>query len=287
MVPVSGLATQGVVSPVTDHAGVQMAAPIPAEQQAAAPAPQMVLHILRLLKFKWLRLNQLRLLKFFLEESNKSSISLVPHFGISSMSTNNSIFTVNSGFSAGVDLDLPITENVAFELGYTYNQYGVDLPGYGSSYYGGYDPIYGSQDTFTLKQNVINAGIKAHVLGADYKFRPFVSGGGGYAMSSLNFPDQGNMVPSGYQPQPYNSNAFVAYVGAGFDEDWQRTSPSECRSAITKHCRRNLRTTRFTTAIAPSIRRPLTLEQVSLNRTSTPLPVTALSASKRTLRRYN
>ena len=71
-----------------------------------------------------------------------------------------------------------------------------------------------SQDTYTLKQNVITAGVKAHVLGADYKFRPYVAGGGGYAMASLNYPDQTlNQIPGGYQPQSYSSDAFVAISG--------------------------------------------------------------------------
>ena len=65
---------------------------------------------------------------------------------------------------------------------------------------------------------MITAGVKAHVLGADYKFRPYFAGGGGYAMASLNYPDQTlNMIPGGYQPQSYSSDAVLAYVGAGFD----------------------------------------------------------------------
>lgn len=215
--PVSGLATQGVVSPVTDHAGVQMAAPVSTVDQANAAAPQLVSPYTQAAQYQQASAQSVATSQVLpQEESHKSSISLVPHFGVSSMSSN-SIFNVTSGFSAGADLDLPISDNVAFELGYSYNQYGVSTPEASSSYYyGGYSPMYGSN--LTLKQNVITAGVKAHVLGEDYRFRPYVAGGGGYAMASLNLPDTTlNTMPTGYQPQSYSSDAFLAYIGVGFD----------------------------------------------------------------------
>ena len=102
--PVSGLATQGVVSPVTDHAGVQMAAPVPTAEQANAPAPQLVSPYTQAAQYQQASAQSVATSQVLPQESsNKESISLVPHFGVSSLNSN-SIFTVKSGFSAGADL---------------------------------------------------------------------------------------------------------------------------------------------------------------------------------------
>ena len=128
---------------MTDHAGIQMAAPVPTAEQANAPAPQLVSPYTQAAQYQQASAQSVATSQVLpQEQSSKESISLVPHIGVSSMSSN-SIFNVKSGLSAGVDLDLPISDNILFELGYTYNQYGVDLPG--ASYYTGYTPIYGGK----------------------------------------------------------------------------------------------------------------------------------------------
>ncbi len=157
------------------------------------------------------------------DHSDKTIMTIQPRAGLGDMKTNDIYYNVRPRFATGVSLGLVASDNLSFELGYTYGEYGVTLAStnpyvinasaYGYTY---------SPETVALKQNVIDAGLKLHFLGPDAKLRPFIGGGGAYSISFLNYDqrilDQINRNPwlMGLGTD-YEVNAFEGYLTGGLD----------------------------------------------------------------------
>jgi outer membrane protein W len=210
--------TQGVAAPITDHPGQYVAAPVPTQVQATNQGPEAAAYgnytpgaqaqIAGGQSVTTMSASDL-------DKDDHVKFSMSPHAGVSIMNTN-SAFDVTGKVAAGFTLGMGISDNVTFELGYTYAQYGIGLGD--SSSYGSYG-YAGNTDTYQLNQNVFEAGLKLDLLGPDSKFRPFVGGGGGYAKSYLNFPSSVTQYyqTAGYNNPDFDSSDFLGYVEAGFD----------------------------------------------------------------------
>lgn len=223
--PIPGLAqprSQWVVSPVTEHPGeagaqpsADLVAPIPTAVQAQQySAPKGPYTPAAQAQMDQVGTSQASVSVTNGEESGKAGFYIEPRAGVSSMSVNNG-FDVKGHYAVGVSGGVNVSDNIAFEVGYTYSEYGV---GFGNSITNLYAP--GTRfDQYTLKQNVIDASLKLYFLGQDSKLRPFVAGGFGYSMSYLNYPSN---VVSVYQNTPgfsqdYSSNAYLGSLAAGLD----------------------------------------------------------------------
>jgi outer membrane protein W len=152
----------------------------------------------------------------------KTEFYVSPRAGTSMMNVN-SAFTVSGHFSLGVAGGVAISDNLAFELGYTYSEYGI---GYGNAITNLY--AAGTQfDAYTLKQNVIDANLKLYFLGRESKLRPFITGGFGYAIGYLNYPSNVQSINQGLgssaMAQDYKSNAYLGSIGAGLDVKVNKT----------------------------------------------------------------
>lgn len=144
-------------------------------------------------------------------DEEKTHVMLIPRAGLSSMGSDSGI-TVSGRYSAGLGIDIGASENMLFQIGYLYSEYGVRMPGY--SYYG-----LGAEQ-LALNQNVFDAGLKFYLLNTSAKIRPFVGGGAGYSMAYLNYDSTAvnywrNM---GYSmPADYEMNQFLGILSAGLD----------------------------------------------------------------------
>ena len=118
------------------------------------------------------------------------------------------------------------TDNFSFELGYTYNEYGVSMASNNPFvlYRQQTATMYGSPAVFesvAMKQNVIDAGLKVHLLGVDSKLRPFIGAGGSYSKSFINFDqrvlaDMNRYYGRNISPD-YEVSGFLGYVSGGMD----------------------------------------------------------------------
>jgi hypothetical protein len=86
---------------------------------------------------------------------------------------------------------------------------------------GGYGFNYNQNNsTGALKQNVVDAGIKVHLLGRQSKLRPYIGGGAGYSRSYLNYDPRivDFLRNAGYGVSPdYDMTQFLANASAGVE----------------------------------------------------------------------
>ncbi len=150
-------------------------------------------------------------------DADKTYISIVPRAGVAGMTNSPSNFDVKPHYALGVGLDVGTSENLTFELGYTFAEYGISIAPSNPFY------VYSQKngENLAMKQNVLDLGLKLYLLGRDAKFRPFVGGGGAYAKSYVNYDDQ---VLNAMSPQvldqwgrDYELSQFLGYLTAGFD----------------------------------------------------------------------
>jgi outer membrane protein W len=222
---------QGVVAPVTDHPGEVLVAPVPTSAQAQAPAPIQGSSVATYNGSPYTQGAQAQIIGAqsvtsaqALPAANDDHVrlSISPRAGVSIMNAD-SAFNVTGKYAAGVGLGMGISDNLSFEVGYTYAEYGVGLAGLNSFYT---QEFSGSSDTYVLKQNVFDAGLKLSLLGQDSKFRPYVGAGAAYAKGYLNYPTTVSQFyqsfNSNFSPD-YESSDFLGYLSAGFDAQVSKT----------------------------------------------------------------
>jgi outer membrane protein W len=225
--------TQGVVSPVTDHPGEVLNAPVPtaAQAQAQAPAPAQGQAVAAYVASPYTPAAQAQMAGNQSVTSaqavpgssdDHTKLYITPRFGVSVMNVDNA-FNVSGKYSAGVGLGMGITDNLSFEVGYTYSSYGIGLGGANSVYASAFT---GSSDTYVLNQNVFDAGLKLALLGPDSRFRPFVGVGAAYAKGYLNYPQasaqQYQLLNPNFSPD-FESSDFLGYLSVGFDAQVSKT----------------------------------------------------------------
>lgn len=168
---------------------------------------------------------------------DKTAFWITPKFGVSNMAETDGLNT-QGRYTAGVGFGVGISENLSFDLGYQFSEYGVGLSN--SNPYQAYQP-YGynaNNQTRSYKQNVVDAGIKLHFLGTQAKVRPFVGGGGAWSKSFLNYDaalvKAYNQMGLGNMAQDYEVSSFLGYLSTGLDI---RLSKSVSLGAIFKYYR--------------------------------------------------
>jgi len=159
-------------------------------------------------------------------KEEKISIGITPRAGLSSMSSTSG-FDIESRYSVGLGLDVGVADNLSFEIGYQFSEYGLKYAPTNTfvqwleSYNNGYYNSSSNRDTHVLKQNVFDMGIKLYLLGRDSRFRPYVGGGGGYARTYLNYDQRyiNLMKQYGYQQytSDYELSQYLGYLSTGFD----------------------------------------------------------------------
>jgi len=155
-----------------------------------------------------------------------TTLRLAPRGGMSGFSGQNP-YAMQGRYSIGAGLDVGVSDHLTFEMGYTFSEYGVALnsatalgltPVLGAGGYGfNYDA---NTSTGAFKQNVVDAGLKIHLLGRQSKLRPFIGGGAGYSRSYLNYDPRivDFLRRAGYGVSPdYELNQFLANASAGME----------------------------------------------------------------------
>jgi len=138
------------------------------------------------------------------ESSALSSVRLAPIFGITTI--NSDIYNVDSRYTAGFNIEVDVSDNLAAVLGYSYSQYDVSL-GFGN-------PIYGfaaqNQSKLQYNQNLFEGLMRFYLFPRDSKFRAHIGGGLGYNKGYLN-----------YRKNVFNTFAYNPYSNL---EDYEVTS---------------------------------------------------------------
>jgi hypothetical protein len=156
-------------------------------------------------------------------EEERTPIYVQGKGGLSSMSSDGA-YEVTGRYSAGVALGVVVSDNLSFEAGYTYSEYGVALANSGQGFYPGWGattPNPTAYETIAMKQNVIDAGLKLHMLGPDARLRPYVGGGAAYGKSFVNYDTRVlswlNQMGRTDLGRDYETTSFLGYLSAGFD----------------------------------------------------------------------
>lgn len=156
-------------------------------------------------------------------ETDRTILTIQPRAGIAEMS-GETLYDIRPRFSTGVSLGMVSSDNLSFELGYTFSEYGVALAS--SNPYAQTAYAYGyaqSAETVAMKQNVIDAGMKLHVLGPDAKLRPFLGGGAAYSISYINYDQRileilnRDPVLRSSMASDYELNSYLGYLAGGLD----------------------------------------------------------------------
>lgn len=189
--------TQMVVAPVTDTVGVSQssattAAAVAVPTQTSVSAASEVADSVA---------------------PQKTRVTFTPRFGIASMSGGS--YEVSSNYSFGLGLGFSASEHVGVEFGYNYNQYNVRL---GNNYQALLNPFLGGYNTrqLSLDQHVIDLGIRFYLLGQKSTVRPYIGGGGGYAIGTINY-NQNVYTFTGLDNSDYNINQVLGFGTAGSD----------------------------------------------------------------------
>lgn len=159
-------------------------------------------------------------------EDETTTLRLAPRGGMSGFSGQNP-YALQGRYSLGAGVDVGVSDHLSFEIGYTFSEYGVALnsatalglaPILGA---GGYGFNYNQNNTTgVLRQNVVDAGIKLHLLGRRSKLRPYIGGGAGYSRSYLNYDSRivDFLRNAGYGVSPdYDMTQFLANASAGVE----------------------------------------------------------------------
>jgi len=228
------MTNQVVTAPITDHPGQQVgqvvAQPAVAAQAGTAPVAQGAVVTDTIKATNAAPTDPADSSIFDGKNDSSSVVTIRPMGGVSSMGSD-PFFDVHAKYAAGIGLGVDVSDNLSVDLGYTFSEYGVQTAAASPLGQAAINTMYyttgvfstpTTQDTYTLKQNVIDAGLKLHFLGHDSKLRPYIAGGGGYAKSYLNFSDAilqliGSMPATTGATSDYETNCFLGYVGAGFD----------------------------------------------------------------------
>jgi hypothetical protein len=200
-----------VVAPVTEHPGQPAQVPAgmnPAVQNTSAAPAQSVADAKDAPA----------------SDEEKTSVYVHPYAGVANMKADTT-FDVKPHYSVGAGIGVVSSENVSFELNYTYSEYGIAIAS--SNPYVAQIQVmqqyqgYANPETLGYKQNVIDAGVKVSLLGQAARIRPFLGGGGGYSKSYANYTDGYTQAleRSGLSSlaNDYESSAFLGYVSTGFD----------------------------------------------------------------------
>jgi opacity protein-like surface antigen len=153
------------------------------------------------------------------------TIRLAPRGGLSNFA-GSSPYNIKGRYTMGVGLDLGVSDHLGFEINYSYSDYGLALNDSTALALSGllnpYGFAYGGADNYTgaLKQNVVDAGLKLHLLGMASRIRPFIGGGAGYSKSFLNYDPRILNFLRQYNyavPADYEVSQFLAYATAGLE----------------------------------------------------------------------
>jgi hypothetical protein len=151
--------------------------------------------------------------------SEQIAITVSPRGGIGSMSSVTG-YTVQPRFSAGVDLGVAASDHVSFSVGYLFSEYGVLLNSsnpwvYNLQWY------TGTQEAIAMKQNVVDATLKLHVLGPEARIRPFLGGGAAWSKSFINYDQRiiDGLYQSGLRDlaRDYEAYSILGSVSTGLD----------------------------------------------------------------------
>ena len=203
VVPVTERPGQPAVQPV--YAAPVVVQPVQAQSQAVAPAG-----------YDAGRSTAAASEAAFDAPEEKTIVRISPRAGFANMSNPDSV-KVSGRYALGAALSIDASQNMVFELGYTFAEYGLTLNSQytGFGYYGWQVPN-GNYETRALKQNVIDAGMKFYLLNASSKLRPFIGGGGGWQKSFLNY-DERYKQATGMRVRDYEASAFLGYLSTGVD----------------------------------------------------------------------
>lgn len=209
----AGMKEEVIVAPVTDHPGKPALAPSMAPAAAAPVAPMA--------QDSGMMGTSVATAPSADSYGEHTNFSIGPRAGISNMIGDSGYFNVTPHYALGLAADVSASDYLSFNVGYTFSQYGVSMASSNPYVIWAQQQAamlgQGNFQSLNMNQNVFDAGIKLHLLGPDSRIRPFIGGGGAYAMNYINFSSQ-ILAEMGPNMSPdYKVNDFLGYLSTGAD----------------------------------------------------------------------
>jgi hypothetical protein len=155
----------------------------------------------------------------------KTSFQVQPRAGIANLS-GVSYYDIRPHYSAGIGLGVGISNHVTFDAGFQFSEYGVAMNS-SNPYIANYQAWAATQgynstfESVAMKQNIVDAGFKVHVLGSEARLRPFLGGGAAYSKSFVNYDSRilAILNQSGLQQlgRDYEISSYMGYLSTGLD----------------------------------------------------------------------
>lgn len=146
------------------------------------------------------------------EEDQNGKISITPRGGMTGIT--NSMYDVQSDYSAGIGLGVDFSDYLAFTAGYTFSKYTIAA---GTTLY---NPGYALQK-LDMSDNVMDAGLRINFLSNKAKLRPFIGGGVGYRRGYVNYDNATlnymKQYSYGLNTQDVELSAFMGYIETGLE----------------------------------------------------------------------
>lgn len=149
-------------------------------------------------------------------DEEKVRLSVMPRFGIPGTASSTT-YTMYGRYTLGIGMGMGVSDNLDVVLGYDYSEMGVGLQT-NNPMIKSYQSNYGAYnaETMAFRQNMIDTGLKLHLMGPESKFRPFVGGGMAYSWGYLNYDTQ-FLALMNNSVQDYQLQQFYGTLAAGFD----------------------------------------------------------------------
>jgi hypothetical protein len=159
---------------------------------------------------------------------DKSTFYVSPRAGLGAMSSQGG-YDINPKFAGGIAVGVSTSEYLSFELGYTYAEYGVSIASgnpivqniQATQYMYGGNP---SSNTLAMKQNVIDAGVKLHLMDSYSRVRPFLGGGAAWGKNYINYDQSilnnlraANPYGNNSLTSDYDMTSYMGYITGGLD----------------------------------------------------------------------
>lgn len=156
------------------------------------------------------------------EEEGEEEESFISKFRVSPVIgktfINSDFYKVDSRYTAGINLEMDVSDNLAGYLGYSYSQYDIGLGMGNPLYTGGFgNNGYmngGNLQQLQYNQNLFEGGLRLYLFPTESKFRAHVGAGLGYNKGYLNYKQNAWNTWGGYNPYLNTTDYEVSsYLG--------------------------------------------------------------------------
>lgn len=152
------------------------------------------------------------------EEELTGRVRVSPILGYTTIGSD--IYNIDAEYTAGLEVEADLNNNLSAVLGYSYSQYDIGLKHSGGfyNYYQPFGYLNNNTKTLTYNQNLFEAGLRFYLFPQKSRFRMFVGAGVGYNKGYVNY-QKNSFNTFQYNPwqnlEDYEVTSFLGTLSTG------------------------------------------------------------------------